>query len=40
MKNFIYLKINNKETAIEDLKKALELDPDCEDDEELLKSLI
>jgi tetratricopeptide (TPR) repeat protein len=40
MKNFIYLKINNKEKVIEDLKKALELDPDFEEAEELLKSLI
>lgn len=36
----INIKLNNIHKAIEDCKKALELDPDCEEAEELLKSLI
>jgi tetratricopeptide (TPR) repeat protein len=39
MKNFIYLKINNNEKAIEDLKKALELNPEYEEAIQLLDSL-
>lgn len=35
----INLKLNNKEKAIEDLKKALELDPNFEEANDLLKSL-
>jgi tetratricopeptide (TPR) repeat protein len=36
----INIKLNHFEKAIEDCKKVLELDPDCEEAEELLKSLI
>jgi hypothetical protein len=39
MKNFIYLKINNNEKAIEDLKISIELDSDFVEAIQLLESL-